>query len=117
MRKLLLLVFCCIPFVGFNQSFTNVMIDEGNAANGPEEPSIAVSLTDSNEIVAGANINTTYRSKDGGKTWIKSKMKSKYGVWGDPCIISTTTGKFMYFHLPLGPNLINMEVQILQIKV
>jgi hypothetical protein len=51
--------------------------------------------------MAGVNIKTTYLSTDGGLTWKKSPMRSKYGVYGDPCIISTNSGKFMYFHLSL----------------
>lgn len=85
----------------FGQSFQNIKIDEANAQNGPEEPTICISLSDTNVVMAGVNIKTTYLSTDGGFTWKKSPMKSKYGVYGDPCIISTNSGKFLYFHLSL----------------
>jgi hypothetical protein len=99
--KIVLFLLTIVPTVLLGQSFTNVKIDEAPSSHGPEEPTIAVSLTDSNVIVAGANIKITYRSHDGGLTWTKQNMKSKYGVWGDPCIISTASGKFMYFHLSI----------------
>jgi hypothetical protein len=101
MKNIAITFFLFLSFGVTAQTFTNVKIDEGSASGGPEEPAIAVSLTDSNVIVAGANIHTTYRSLDGGKTWKRKNMKSKYGVWGDPCIVPTLNGKFMYFHLSI----------------
>ena len=101
MKKSLTFLLILINVLGYSQSFSNVKIDEGNASNGPEEPAIAISLKDPNIIVAGANIHTTYRSTDGGLTWKRKNMSSKYGVWGDPCIVATNSGKFMYFHLSI----------------
>ena len=101
MKNTAIIGFLLLSFGALGQTFTNVKIDEGSASNGPEEPAICVSYTDSNVIVAGANIHTTYRSMDGGKTWTKKDMKSKYGVWGDPCITATNSGKFLYFHLSI----------------
>ena len=103
MNRILIILLICSNGLAFSQTFTNVKIDEGKAYNGPEEPAIAVSLIDPNIIVAGANIHTTYRSTDGGLNWKRKSMKSKYGVWGDPCIVATNSGKFMYFHLSI-PN-------------
>ena len=103
MKNVIIIFLFLSSLVGYSQTFTNVKIDEGRASGGPEEPAIAVSLKDPNVIVAAANIYTTYRSTDGGLTWKRKSMKSKYGVWGDPCIVPTNSGKFMYFHLSL-PN-------------
>ena len=100
MRKIVLL-FILIPVLGIGQTFKNVQIDIGSSFVGPEEPAIAISLKDPNIMMAGANIKTTYLSEDAGLTWKRKVMSSKYGVYGDPCIISTDKGKFMYFHLSL----------------
>ena len=101
MRKIILLFIGYMPMLVFSQSFKNIKIDEDISAHGPEEPCISVSLTDTNVLMVGVNIKTTYISIDAGKTWKKNPMRSKYGVYGDPCIISTNSGKFMYFHLSL----------------
>ena len=76
--------------------FKNIIIDD---SGGPNEPSIAISLTDNSKLVAGSNINNVYTSIDTGKTWIENKLVSDYGVWGDPAIISDTAGDFYFFHL------------------
>lgn len=99
--KLIWIAFCFMPALAMSQTYQNVMIDLGKSYNGPEEPAIAISLTNPDIIIAGANIKTTYRSKDGGLTWKKKVMKSKYGVYGDPCIVASNSGRFMYFHLSL----------------
>ncbi|MGB1003785.1 MAG: sialidase family protein [Salibacteraceae bacterium] len=102
MKKLIIIGVLLTSSTSFlAQTFTNIKIDEANASAGPEEPTICVSLKDTNVIMAGVNIKTTYLSTDAGFTWKKQPMKSKYGVYGDPCIISTNSGKFMYFHLSL----------------
>jgi len=100
MRKIILFVFL-IPVLGIAQTFKNVQIDIGSSFGGPEEPAIAISLTNPDIMMAGANIKTTYLSNDGGLTWERREMSSRYGVYGDPCIISTDKGKFLYFHLSL----------------
>lgn len=101
MRKLITIFLCTIPVLTFGQSFQNIKIDEAPANRGPEEPSICINYLDTNLVMAGVNIKTTYLSRDGGRTWTKRPAKSKFGVYGDPCIISTGSGKFLYFHLSL----------------
>ena len=101
MKNIAIFIVIILPFIAFSQDYKNVQIDIGKSFNGPEEPAIAISLSNPNIIMAGANIKTTYLSKDGGLTWKKNEMSSKYGVYGDPCIISTNDGEFMYFHLSL----------------
>ncbi|MFN5785045.1 MAG: sialidase family protein [Flavobacteriia bacterium] len=66
---------------------------------GQSEPSIAIDPKNPNIIAAGAILNEYYYSMDGGETWKSTKLKSKYGVWGDPVLMFDTTGKFYYFHL------------------
>lgn len=79
--------------------YENVMIGEGPAANGPCEPSVAISKKDSNYVVAGAVLNYAYRSSDGGRTWEAHTLESKYGVYGDPVLVSNAKGHFYYLHL------------------
>ncbi len=50
-------------------------------------------------MVVGADLNWVYYSSDFGQTWDKKELKSKYGVFGNPCVISDNEGKFYYFHL------------------
>lgn len=92
--------------------YQNVMIDEGPSSGGPEEPAICIAPWDTNLILAGANIKRSYRSTDGGKTWTYSLMKSKYGVWGDPCIVADQKKNFYFFHLsdPKGTNWQSEEI-------
>ena len=83
------------------QQFENIKIDGGGLSleGGPCEPSIAINPTNKNNIVAGAILNRTYHSTDGGKTWTKKILKSSYGVFGDPVITADFKGNFYYSHL------------------
>src|ERR1051325_9415970 len=95
MRRIIFLFFICdLQFA--SAQFTNILIDH----NGdPNETSICVNPKNTQNIVAGANLNFTYYSNDGGLTWNKNTMSSPYGVWGDPCIIADTMGHFYFIHL------------------
>lgn len=86
--------------------YKNILIDEDNSSIGPEEPSICISPKKPNIIVAGANIKRRYYSHDAGLTWTSKELESKYGVWGDPCVIADKKGRFYFFHLsdPTGLN-------------
>lgn len=92
------LLLCCAQVVA--AQIPNVMIDDGSKPGYPScEPSIAISRANPQLIVAGAIIDKVYTSEDGGKTWAFSKLKGRYGAFGDPCIISDDQGRFYYFHL------------------
>ncbi len=78
----------------------NILIDNSNA---PSEPSIAINPNNTNQLVAGSNINKVYRSNDGGATWTKNVLSSTYGIWGDPAIICDNTNNFYFFHLSNPP--------------
>ncbi len=95
---IVLILHSCMVYA---QDIQRFLIDEGGMFSGPEEPSIAISLKDTNYIVAAANINNVYVSKNGGRKWKKKKVKSPYGVYGDPCILPLPDGTFLYFHLSL----------------
>lgn len=73
---------------------------------GPCEPSIAINYKNPDNIVAGSVLNYVHQSNDGGKTWETNTLKSKFGVWGDPTLLSDNNGDFYYFHLsdPEGTN-------------
>lgn len=87
--------------VGFSQTPTNVIIfEKGETASfAPCEPSIAVNPSNPSEMVAGAVLNYVATSTDSGKTWETDYLQSRYGVYGDPCIVADKKGKFYYFHL------------------
>ena len=87
--------------VAIGQSkYPNVQIFESTGLNYPVcEPSISISKTEPNVMVAGAVLKYVYRSEDGGLTWASKKMRSRHGVYGDPCIVSDLKGHFHYFHL------------------
>lgn len=74
----------------------NIMIDNNGS---PNEPSIAINPNNTNQLVAGSNINKVYRSNDGGLTWTKSTLTSSYGVWGDPAIVADNNNNFYFTHL------------------
>lgn len=65
----------------------------------PCEPSIAISPKDPSQIVAGAVLDYVYTSSDSGKTWKTDRLKSRHGVYGDPCVVADDKGRFYYFHL------------------
>ncbi len=98
MTRLFVIFFLSIFENGFSQ-FLNVKVGDGNA----EEPSIFINPKNTNNIVAGANINYVYHSMDGGLSWSVDNLTSPYGVWGDPCIFTDTAGNFYYVHLSNPP--------------
>ena len=93
-KKFFFGVFYFITPVLFGQQ--NVIIDN---IGSPNEPSIAINPNNTNQLVAGSNINNVYRSNDGGLTWSKSTLSSTYGVWGDPAIIADNNNTFYFTHL------------------
>lgn len=77
--------------------FTNVLISNQYS---PEEVSIAINPRNTNQVVAGANLKSAYRSSDGGLTWSTQQLSCPaYNVYGDPVLIWDTTGACYYIHL------------------
>lgn len=98
--KLIISVFVCSGFLQTQAQFKNIMLDEEvKGTYPPVEPSIAVNPKNPKNIVAGAVLDKVYYTFDGGQTWSKSKLKSKYGVYGDPVIVADSKGNFFYAHL------------------
>ncbi|TAE47499.1 MAG: exo-alpha-sialidase [Bacteroidetes bacterium] len=84
----------------FAQSpFKNILLDDKGEGYNPCEPSIAINFSNPDNIVAGAILNRVYTSLDGGKTWQTQGLKSSYGVFGDPCVVSDYEGNIHYLHL------------------
>ena len=91
-----------------NSQHTNIMISDRSSVN---EPSIFINPKNTDNIVAGSNLNRVFASFDGGLSWSDTIMTSPYSVWGDPCIIADTAGDFYYFHLAnVSPNWIDRIV-------
>jgi len=80
--------------------YQNIMISNQNF---PEEPTIMINPYNTDQMVAGANINNVFYSNDRGVTWNVGILTSNLGVWGDPCIIIDTSGHFYFFHLADTP--------------
>lgn len=96
MRILVFLYFqFCFFSINFAQ-FPNIIIDDKGS---PNEPSICINPKNPAQLVAASNIDNFYFSSDTGQTWIKGRLSSEYGVWGDPAIICDTIGNFYFFHL------------------
>jgi len=95
MKKLLFLIL-------FNATifaqFSNVQVNKP-ISKTPEEVTIAINPVNPNVIAAGANINYSYSSVDGGKSWAEKKLTSSLGVWGDPCVVFDALGNLYYAHL------------------
>lgn len=96
MKKLVsAVIFLFSAAVGFSQ-FPNITI---SIADYPNEPTIAVSHVSPGIIAAGANNDKYYYSSDFGWSWTQDTLTSPYGVAGDPCLVTDTSGNFYYLHL------------------
>ena len=90
------LLFLLMSTISFSQ-YQNVMISN---VSSPNEPSISMNPKNTDQLVAGSNLNKYYISEDGGLNWSQHTLTSpQYGVAGDPCIIVDTAGDFYYLHL------------------
>lgn len=80
--------------------FVNIMLDQ-QTADHPYvcEPAVAINPKDVNNIVAASVLNNLYVTKDGGAAWQKIDVKSPYGVYGDPALVTDRKGNFYFFHL------------------
>lgn len=102
--KIFLLSIFCLSTV-FTQSQTifktvNLVSPKKSILSyGECEPSIAIDPNNARIMAAGSILNNYYYSKDWGQTWESKKIKSKYGVWGDPVLMFDMTGRVYYFHL------------------
>ena len=79
----------------------NVMISN---VNNPNETAIMMNPSNTDILVAGANLNNYYYSSDGGLTWDIGFLTSSFGVWGDPVVDVDQDGNFYFFHLSNPPS-------------
>ena len=91
-------IFC----TSLKAQFPNVLI---STYNNPEEVSIAINPKNTNQIIAGANLNNRYKSSDGGLTWQNSTLIcAAYSVYGDPVVFWDTIGNAYFMHLSNPPS-------------
>lgn len=94
-----LVMFCFLQKTAIAQH-TNIIVGTDNS---PNEPAICINPGNTQELVAGANLNNLYYSHDGGATWTQTTVSCPWGIWGDPVIGIDTTGAFFYLHLSNPP--------------
>lgn len=102
-----LLLLCLIVFPVFGQDFELVQIPRPEKATYPfsqVEPSIAIHPKCPRKMIAGTVMNDYYYSKNGGKSWKSSSLKTKFGVNGDPVVHIDRKGRYYYFHLSNPPS-------------
>lgn len=110
--KKLFLVFAILPLHLLAQ-YPNVMIGNSKVLRRSLcEPSISVNKADPANVVAGAILDRVFYSNDSGKTWTGDTLKSTYGVWGDPVVVSDFKGTQYFLHLsdPTGLNWSSEEI-------
>ncbi len=99
MRRSLSIIF----WLGVTMSsaqFKNIKLAEyQEGVSPPLEPSIAINHKNPKNIVAGIGLNRIVYSMDEGNTWSELLIKSPFGVFGDPAVISDSKGDLYYFHL------------------
>ena len=89
--------------------YQNVMINNPSSTD-PEEVSIAIDPSNPNYLAAGANIDYSYYSTNGGLNWTQHTISSSLGVWGDPCPVYDESGYLYYIHLSWATNWIDRIV-------
>lgn len=89
----------------------NVQIHAATGSIGPCEPSISINPINTQHIIAGSILDNIYVSLDGGQTWTRDKMKSEYGVYGDPVVRFGYDGTVYFAHLsnPTGKAYVDPE--------
>lgn len=108
MKNLFLVLLLAAGTVHVHAQIKNILLDSSRSQSGryPVEPSVAISFKNPDVIVSGSAIDNVYSTTDGGKSWKHTNLTSRFGVWGDPVLISDFSGNFYYFHLsdPSGKN-------------
>jgi hypothetical protein len=100
MLKRTLLVLMTTASLAASAQFRNIKLDQSTPDNPYVcEPSIAINPKDPDNIVAASVLNNIYVTTNGGAAWTKVKVKSPFGVYGDPSVIADSKGKFYFFHL------------------
>jgi hypothetical protein len=104
-RYFLCSLFFALISVSLMSQHQNIMLPYSNSAYSVDEPTIFINPKNTDEIVAGSNINNVFVSNNGGYTWTANVLvSSAYGVWGDPVTIIDTAGNYYFFHLSNPPS-------------
>lgn len=94
-------ILICLSFLTAKAQYPTILI---SSSNDPEEVSIAINPKNTNQIIAGANLNNRYKSNDGGLTWQAGILTcNAYSVYGDPVVFWDTLGSAYFMHLS-NPN-------------
>ena len=100
--KLISILIVCLPFLVLGQSdYKNVQIPlaKGFYTYSGCEPSIDIDPNNPNNIAVGSILDGYHYSEDSGKTWKAERLKSPYGVYGDPVLKFNGKGNIFYLHL------------------
>lgn len=97
-KTLLALIILLNSVPAFSQSVK--INDSDRKAN---EPTIAISRTDPNIIVAASNNDWIYYSHDKGLNWTSYHLESSLGFYGDPVLLAGPDGQFYLVHLSKTP--------------
>lgn len=100
--KLIGIFIICLPFLVLGQSeYKNVQIPlaKGFYTYSGCEPSIDIHPNDPNKVAVGSILDGYHYSEDGGYTWNSKRLKSPYGVYGDPVLKFNSKGNVFYLHL------------------
>ena len=90
--------------VQISKSKVVTIMKNPNPFSGLSEPSICINKTDTANFIAGSIYDNVHVTNDSGKTWHNSHLKSRYGVFGDPCLASDSFGNIYYLHLAIPGN-------------
>ncbi|MBK9737549.1 MAG: exo-alpha-sialidase [Saprospiraceae bacterium] len=77
----------------------SILIHGASQSTGPCEPSISINHLNTKQIIAASVLDNFYVSNDEGFTWTNQKLKSTFGVYGDPVVRVNKDGDFLYAHL------------------
>jgi hypothetical protein len=99
-RRIFLLVFVMLVSIEVFSQNKNTLLDQQPVSQyTPQQPVIAINPKNPKNMVAVAMTDNLYHTMDGGQTWTKSKIQSKYGVSGDPMLVADNKGNFFLAHL------------------
>ena len=99
MRQLITTILSVSTLVAFAQIKNTKIAEFTEGKYPPLEPAVVINPTNSKHIVAATALDRIIFTKDGGNIWLETSVKSPYGVFGDPVLISDPKGMIHYFHL------------------
>jgi hypothetical protein len=98
--KYLSVILLFVVSLSVSGQFKNIKLaEQKEGVYPPVEPSITINKKNPKNIVAGIVLDRAVYTLDGGETWNESILKSPFGVFGDPAVISDSKGDIYYFHL------------------